>query len=147
MSRRALVIALAGALAVGVATVPAAAKHKKPITKTYKATAGVPDPSPFATGEGICRTQLEQATHVHEFKAPEAGTLEVLLNGFQGDWALSVRNDKDQTLGDSDQSTSEPLDRPEKVKVKLKKATGIRIVACNFAGGPEATVKYTFTYN
>lgn len=146
MSRRTLIPLVAlGALAI-VAVPPASAKHKKPISKTYTAQALPPDPSHAVNGEGICRTTLDQAQHVHEFKAPEAGTIEILMNGFQGDWDLALRNDKDQHLADSAQQITEPLDRPEKIKYKLKKATGLRIVACNFSGGPQATVKYTFTY-
>jgi len=107
-----------------------------------------PDPTPF-TGEtgGNCRPTIEQAGHEKEITLPAPGTLQVDLTGFQGDWDLAVLNSKGQVLGDSAQDmTSEPVDRPEKVKLKIKSKGTYTIRACNFAGGPTAKVKWVHTY-
>ena len=145
---RALRSAAAVALTVGVVTTPSAlANHKKPISETYTASAA-PDPGNFVTGtlcDGVNPATLGE--HLHEFAAPEAGTLEVVVTDYQGDWDLAVRNAKGGNVGESGSGGYMPVaGTDEKVKIKIKKAEKLTIVACNWAGSPTATVKYTFTY-
>ncbi|HVE99205.1 MAG TPA: hypothetical protein VNA12_08505, partial [Mycobacteriales bacterium] len=88
-------------LAVAGLAAPAVANHKKPISETYTAT-GTPDPGNFVTGtlcDGV--NPAEAGEHKHEFAAPEAGTLDVTLTGYQGDWDLAVRNSKGANIGES----------------------------------------------
>ena len=145
MSRR-LAVTLAVTGLLGAAVAPALAAPPKPITGKHDATAPVPDPTPVSgqTG-GNCSPTLAQAKHEAPVNLPSAGTFQVDLKGFQGDWALAVLNSKGQKLGDSDQGTGEPLDRPEKVKIKVKAKGKYVIRACNFAGGPTAKVTWIFT--
>jgi hypothetical protein len=146
-SRRTTLL-LGGAVVLGTAVSPALATHKKPISVTYTATATTPDPGNFATGtlcDGVNPAQTGE--HVHEFAAPEAGTLEVTLTNYQGDWDLAVRNSKGGNIGESGSGGYPPLaGGDEKTKVKIKKAEKLAIVGCNWAGSPTATVKYTFTF-
>ncbi|HVE99387.1 MAG TPA: hypothetical protein VNA12_09425, partial [Mycobacteriales bacterium] len=89
----------------------------------------------------------EAGEHKHEFAAPEAGTLDVTLTGYQGDWDLAVRNSKGANIGESGSGGYMPVaGTDEKTKIKIKKAEKLTIVACNWAGSPTATVKYTFTF-
>ena len=139
---------LVGALIAVAAASPALAKHKKPITETYTATAPTPDPGNFVTGT-LCRGVTPAGTNEHhkEFAAPEAGTLEVTLTGYQGDWDLAVRNSKGANIGESGSGGYMPVaGTDEKTKIKIKKAETLTIVACNWAGSPTSTVKYTFTF-
>ena len=139
---------LAGVAVIGATVSPALANHKKPITETYTATAATPDPGNAVTGT-LCDGVNPAATgeHLHEFGVPEAGTLEVILTDYQGDWDLAVRNSKGSNIGESGSGGYQPVaGSDEKVKIKMKKAETVTIVSCNWAGSPTATVKLTFTF-
>ena len=133
--------------AVAAAVLPASAAPKT-ISGTYTATAPAPDPTPF-TGQtgGNCRPTLDQAKHEQEVALPAAGLWNVELGGYTGDWALAILDPKGTVLADSDNDISTVAEMaPEKIKYKIKKAGTYAIRGCNFAGGPTATVKWTFTY-
>jgi hypothetical protein len=134
-------VAAAGTLAPAVA----APAKPKPVKKTYTATAATPDPVGPLANEQNCDPNLPGSFHEEPFTVPFAGTLKVDLSKFQGDWALAVFKGT-TALADSDQSVGEPIDRPEAVTVKFKRA-GDKIVirACNFAGGPTGEVTYVMT--
>ncbi len=126
-----------------------AAPKKKPITKTYTATAGTPDPTNFlglATGGGysVCAQNVPGSFHTEVFKVPAAGTLKVELTGYVGDWDLLLMDAAKEELANS--GLTDVQGAPEVLAVKFKKATTASIVACNWAGGPTGTVKYTFTF-
>lgn len=145
-------IALAGVAALAVSASPATAAPRKPVTKTYTATAPTPDPSNAAdsTPYPVCPQNVPQSFHVETFKAPGVGKLAVEVTGFQGDWDLLVVDGaKGSMLGSSGNGGygTPATASVEKVTVKVKKAgTAIKIIACNWAGTPTSTVKYTFTY-
>ena len=133
--------AVAATVAVAAAgTLTPAVAGPKPITKTYTATAPTPDPTPIA-GD-ICDPLLPGAKHEEKFTVPAAGVLKVDLV-HQIDWALALLDDKGNRLAESDGSD---LTAKEAMQVKFKRKTNVIIRACNFAGGPTATVTYTFTF-
>jgi hypothetical protein len=143
-TRTALAASLAVVLAAGSLAPALAAPAKKPVTKEYTATAFPPDPS-HITGRGICNTVNPAAQHNEPFTVPFVGTLVVDLSGFQGDWDLALYNGS-QLVASSAQQLEEPIDKPEKMTVKLKKVgQKLSIRACNFSGGPTAKVKYVHT--
>lgn len=148
MTRR-LVLATVPVLALAVAAAPALgapAKKPKPITKSWTATAFPPDPS-HITGEtgGICGTTLPMSQYNEPFTVPYAGTLKVDMTGFVGDWDLAIW-EKGRAVADSAQSTTEPIDRPEKITMKFKRGGAkLQIRSCNFSGGPTADVALVFT--
>ncbi len=111
------------------------------VKKSYEATAGTPDPTPI-TGQtgGNCSPTLDTAKHEAPFTIPWAGTIKVDLHSFQGDWALAILDSKGKKIADHDNDVSEPIDTPSTITLKLKKKTDLIIRACNFAGGPTATV-------
>jgi hypothetical protein len=133
-------------LVVGVAaTSPAnAAPKKKPITKSYTATAPLPDPTNAANSAySVCAQNVPMSYQADAFTVPAAGTLSVEVTGYQGDWdALLMDSDKSELAG----SGSGGVGGPEVMEVRFKKPTTVTIVACNWSGGPTANVKYTFTY-
>jgi hypothetical protein len=145
---RAATLALAAALAVTAA--PAATAKPKPITKTYTATAPVPDPSNASpsTPYSVCPQTVPQSFQIDTFKAPAPGKLQVVVSGIVGDWDLLVMNDKKSEVGASGSGGygTPVATSTESASVKVKKAGTFYIVACNWAGTPTATVKYTFTY-
>lgn len=123
----------------------AQATHKKPIQKTYTATAPLPDPTNYAGGAyPVCAQAVPQSFHVEEFSAPELGTLKATLTGYVGDWDFLLTDDKGRALGNS--GATAVMGEPEVITYKFKKAGTVNIIACNWAGGPTGTVKYTFTY-
>lgn len=142
-------VAIAAVAGLAVGAQPALAKHKTPITETYTATAPTPEPGNLAPGGKLCDglTPAGTGQHRHDFAVPEAGTLEVVLNGYVGDWDLAARNAKGANIGESGSGGYHPVSTAdEKTKIKMKKAEKVTIVACNWAGSPTATVTYTFTY-
>ncbi len=148
MQRR-LALTLVPLIALGVAAAPSFAAPKKPapIKKTYTATAATPDPTPI-TGQtgGNCSPQLPGAKHEAPFSIPYAGTLKVDLNGFQGDWALAILDASGAKIADHDNdASSSSVDAPSQIVIKLKKKTTVTVRACNFAGGPTATVTILYT--
>lgn len=149
MNRTAVLLAGTVAL-VGIAAPQSiAAPKKKPITKTYTATAVAPDPTNFlglATGGGysVCAQNVPGSFHDEPFKVPAAGTLKVELTGYTGDWDLLLMDGAKEELAYS--GLTELQGAPEVVSVKFKKATQTHIIACNWAGAPTGKVTYTFTY-
>ena len=140
---RTAVLTLAVLAAATVAAPGAVAAPPKPITKTYTATAPVPDPTNVAGGYTVCAQNVPQSFHIEEFKVPAAGTLKVELTEYQVDWDLLLMDGKGKELGSSG---SGGVGEPEVAQVKFKKAGVVQIVACNWSGGPTGTVTYTFTY-
>lgn len=130
-------------LAAATAAAPSALAAPKPITKTYPATATTPDPT-NQTGDGysVCAQNVPGSFHTEAFKAPGPGTLKVVLSRYLGDWDLLLMNEKRAEIS---ASGSGDVNAPETAQIKLKKAGTVLIVACNWAGGPNGEVTYTFT--
>ena len=149
-------LVLAGALAAAALATPADAAPRKPITKTYEATAPTPDPTNYldlagASNYSVCNQVVPQSWHVHTFTAPAVGKLNIKVYGFTGDWDVLLTNTQgtELTFGGSESlnTPDAPTAGDESVTYKIKKAkTKINIISCNWAGSPTATVKYTFTY-
>jgi hypothetical protein len=123
---------------LGVAVAPSFAAPKKPIEKTYAASAPVP-----GGWIGGCDGSVPMSAQLDEFKVPAAGTLKLDLSGFVGDWDL-VLYAAGAELAIS--QNLQPLTEGEVISQKFKKATTVQISACNFNGGPDGTVKLKFTY-
>ena len=139
-------MALGTLVVVGTAPGIAEAKHKKPIEKTYTATAPAPDPSNFlpTSTYSVCGQAVPGSFHVEEFTAPESGTLKAELSGYVGEWDFLLTDDKGRELGSS--GILDVTGAPEKITYRFKKAGTVNIIACNWAGGPTGTVKYVFTF-
>lgn len=143
-------LVLAGSLvAVGFAG-QANAAPKKPIVKSYEATAATPDVTnnlPSAR-YSVCEMTVPGSYHTHTFKAPAPGKIKVTMTGFTGDWDILLLDPKGAEIGAggaSDLGTPATA-ASETMSSKIRKAGAYRIIACNFAGGATAKVKYTFTY-
>ena len=70
------------------------------------------------------------------------------INGFVGDWDLLIQDPKGSDVAAATAiDTSTPVaDDGDTTALKIKKPGSYSIIACNFVGGPTATVKYTFTF-
>lgn len=146
MSRRTLVpVAAMGVLAAALG-LPADAAPP-PITKTYSVTAL---PFPQAQWGSPCQEKSPiPSDHEEEFSAPAAGTLKVVISGFQGDFDGAILDSKGKYLAASDNAAATPNTAPgvkETTTYKVKKAQDLVIRTCNFAATPQATVTYTFTF-
>ena len=136
-------------VALGAASMsPAIGAPKKTITKTYTATAPVPDPTNEAGGAySVCPQTVPNSFQADEFKIPAAGTLKVEVSGYNGDWdALLMDSDKSEAAASGSGGYPPVAGGPEEIEMRFKKAQTVTIVACNWAGGPTADVKVTFTY-
>jgi hypothetical protein len=137
---------LTAAAALLVLAVPlgasAQAAPPKGFTKTVDFTDASPDPSGNAESgnEMHCSGKLPQETPI-AVKVPGPGIIDVTLAGFQGDWALQIRDADGEVLAGDD------VNPPayETAEVRLKKAATINILPCNMTGTPQAKVTYKFT--
>ncbi|HVE62540.1 MAG TPA: hypothetical protein VNB94_01885 [Mycobacteriales bacterium] len=141
--KRSIATALVVTAAISAIGGVAEAKHKKPITKSYTATAPNPDPTNYAGGS-VCARNVPGSAHIEKFTAPEAGTLKAEISKFQGDWDMLLLDEKGRELSNS--GGSELVDGTEKMTYKFKKPGTVSIIACNWAGGPTAAAKYEFTF-
>lgn len=137
-------------VALGAASMSPAigAPKKQPITKSYTATAPTPDPSNEAGSDySVCPQTVPGSFQADAFKIPAAGTLSIQVSGYNGDWdALLMDSDKSEIAGSGSGGYAPVAGGPENIEVRFKKAQTVTIVACNWAGGPTANVKATFTY-
>jgi hypothetical protein len=121
-----------------------AAPKKKPISKTYAVTAPAPDPTNYAgQGYSVCAQNVPSSFDKQTISIPAAGSLQVELSGFQGDWDLLLEDSDDSELTAGGSSS---VGGSETAESRFKKAQKVSIVACNWAGSPSATVKWTFTF-
>lgn len=139
---RTAVLTLTVLAAATVAAPGAVAAPPKPVTKTYTATAPLPDPTNLVGGYSVCAQNVPQSFHIEQFKVPAAGSVKVVLTGFLGDWDLLLMDGKGKELA---YGGALPPETGEIAQVKFKKPTVLQIVACNWAGGPTGEVTYTYT--
>jgi hypothetical protein len=164
-TRRALPVALSLVVAAG-ALAPALAAPPKPITESYAVDA-MPVPLPLVGVDGVdgvnscTNPDFEGVSTVTKtIKTTGAGTLQVDLTGFAGDWDITVTSDKGAVLGVGAGTTtggeapvvgggngSLGTNNKETLTLKTKKGMTLNIGVCNFLGGPSANAKYTFTYS
>lgn len=147
--RKALASILAAGLVFGMLAGPAVAGKKKKISKTFAAGPNIPIPNadPGATFGHSCMAG-EEGVHktTVAFKTPGKGTLDVSIENFQGDWDLYVLDAAGNRIGTSEASQLQDAPPVERIMVPLAAKKTYSIVACNFAGGPTADGKYTYTY-
>ncbi|MCA1824936.1 MAG: hypothetical protein LC640_11895 [Frankia sp.] len=153
MSPRTVLSAAIAALLVTSAFGPAYAKPKKkpkpkPITKTYTVTEPVPYP---ASVSSACGDAMEDVSMDNEpFTAPAAGTFYAEITGFEGDWDLRLVDSDGEVVTEGDGTTTPNTNVPgsnkDTLEIKIKRAGKFGLQACNFAGTPQATVSYTFTF-
>jgi hypothetical protein len=149
--RKALVVLVSAGLATALVAAPAhAGAKKKKIEDTVSVTAapfpnysshtGTSAPGCTAGEEGVHK----QSTALH---VPGKGKLTADLTGFQGDWDLYVFDEGGGVLGLS-AAEQLPAGAPpeEAVTVAFKKMADITIVACNWAGAPQAELHYKLVY-
>lgn len=139
--RTAVIASLVAGLSL--ATVADAAPPKS-FKKTVSFTDATPDPTGNAASgnENHCSGQLPQEDPI-TVKIPGPGTLEVSIGGFQGDWALQIKDASGEVLAGDD--VNPPSDF-ESASVRFKKAATVGILPCNLEGTPQAEVTYSYTY-
>lgn len=149
----AVAVVAAGSVAPALAAPP---KKPKPITQSYAVT-GAPIPLPLTGSTPVeepsscMNPEFEGlSTTTKTIKTTGAGTLTVDVTGFSGDWDITIMNDKrEMVAAGAGTATPTALTTPgaaEKAVVKYKKASTILIAVCNFLGGPNANVKFTYVY-
>jgi hypothetical protein len=143
VSRRLIVTAIAAIAAGTVAVAPAAdAKPKpKPFSKTVSVTDPTPDPTGGAVaGTDICKGNLPNEAPV-SVAIPAAGKLKADISGFQGDWAIAIRDKAGNFLTGDDENPP----ATEALTFKVKKAGTYLVQACNLGGTPMADLHYSYT--
>lgn len=143
MNRTLALTAVLAAAGVALGTSAQAAPPKS-FSKTVSFTDATPDPSGNAESgnQNHCSGQLPQEAPI-SVKIPGPGNVEVSIAGFQGDWALQIKDAAGEVIAGDDVN---PPDAFESTSVRLKAAATISILPCNMAGSPQAQVKYSYTY-
>jgi hypothetical protein len=154
--RKTLALLLAAALVMAVFVGPGSARPKRKKTKPKKmedtvsltalpfpnlsGTTQTPTPGCTAGEEGVHKV----TTTIH---VPGKGKLTADLSGFQGDWDLYVFNAAGLLLaGSANEQVPAGAPPEESVSVTFKKMADLDIVACNWAGAPEAELRYKALY-
>jgi plastocyanin len=79
------------------------------------------------------------------FHARAPGALQVSLHGLSGDWDLYVLGPRDDQLGASDKAqVLDGAEGDERVNVAVRRHQQLQMVACNWLGEPEVTVRFEF---
>lgn len=147
--RRVATVAALAVLAAGAYAPATAATKKRPVKKSYEMQL-TPLPYPV-TGTPTCDEDAFVGTliHVEKLKTTGPGVLTVKVNGFYGDWDISVYSG-DKELEGTGTGTTTPNTSPtpgeDVFEAKFKKPVALEIRTCNFAGTPQAHGEYTFTY-
>ncbi|MFN2524957.1 MAG: hypothetical protein ABR505_01640 [Actinomycetota bacterium] len=123
----------------------AVADRRKPIRETYDVAAA---PAPLAvspSGWG-CLDGIEGVHKVtKKFSVPWDGTLTATVKGFRGDWDIYAVDEYDLVVAYANHGVSQlALDEPDTLKYRARAGEQIRIVICNYLGGPTATGEYVF---
>lgn len=154
--RKAIPVALSLVVAAGALAPALAAPPKpKPISEEYSLE-HAPIPLPLVGIDGVdgtnsCTDPAFEgiSTTTKTIKTTGPGSLAVDVTDFDGDWDITVMDDKGNVLGvGSGTATPTALAAPgdEKAVIKTKKAMTLNIAVCNFFGGLTANAKYVFTY-
>ena len=134
---------IAGFVAAGLVSllgVPPVGAHGA-LSETYDVFA--PSAMPVHSSLRGCTIGTEDVhKDSHAFKVARAGVIQVQLSNYTGDWDLGIVDDETQAILAYPAKTA--FIRVETVAVALRANQAITIVACNFSGGPTATVDYTF---
>jgi hypothetical protein len=131
-------------LVAGVGSLAPAFAGTKTVTKSYTASAFPPGGVASQATSTICSDAVPGSTFDATFKAPFKGRLTVDQTGFQGDWDLTLVQDGSNSAESAQDMTADPQ-TPEHIDgFKMKKGEEVTIRSCNFAGGPTASVKYSF---
>lgn len=137
-SRTPLIVA--AALGVGAVAVPVAvAAPPQGFSKTVTFVDQTPDPSAYFLGPEHCMGRLPAEKPV-SVRIPAAGTVDVAISGFTGEWSLMITDAGGDVIAVAD------ADAPatESTSFRVKRAGTINILPCNLAGTFEATLTYAF---
>ena len=145
MRTRALVAA--ALVAAFVATPPAEAKHRRPLKGSYDVRIPVPFPGEAASGSHCEEAPDGVSRNMKTLTLPSSGKLKVTLTEWVGDWVVELFDSKNNFLTSagalSTGDTSISLNYRKKTRTSQKVTIGI----CNFAGGPDGHVDWTFTFD
>ena len=145
--RRVAAVASVALLAAGAYAPATAAPKKAPLKKSYEMQ--LPPLAYPPTGTPTCDVdQLAGSViHVETLKTTGPGVLTVKVNGFYGDWDITVYSG-DHELEGSGEGTTTPNTSTSTAEdvftAKFKKPVSLEIRTCNFACTPQAHGEYTF---
>jgi len=138
--RKTFLLLSALAFAIGSVAAPALAAKKK--SGSFSAS-GVPFPGPDGCNGSHGAVEGVSVTS-ETFKAPFNGFLTVTMSGFEGDWDLFLNDADGNEMMSSTESQLQGAPPTEEVLFPLKKKTEVMMSACNWVGGPSATVDWEF---
>ena len=153
--RKALALILTAGLIGGAMVAPASAAKKKKkaklVTHTLEDSIDVtllPLPKRAVETEYPgCLNGVEGVhKHSHPFSAPGTGKMVLDTKGFTGDWDAYIYKGALQMGASENEQIVDQAPAEEEVIVTLKKGDKVDLIICNWAGAPQATLHYKYTW-
>ena len=145
---RVLRAVLAAALVMGITAAPAVARGDGSRGKDGKLSGEyVATQAPMASYMATDYCDLAAGGVAHfPFKAPAEGVYEASMQGFRGDWDMWVMDERKEYITGSWNTQSLLTDDQigEELSAPVEKGDRITLIACNYSGQPEVTIKWRF---
>lgn len=140
---------VAAVVTAGLVVVPAAeAAKRKPMSGSYDVQLPVPFPAESASGSHCADAPDGLSRNMKTLTLPSSGKLKVALSEYAGDWVIELF-DARGTLLSSAAGNGAPVDAEATLTYRKKSRASQKLTVgiCNFAGGPDGHVAWTFTFD
>jgi hypothetical protein len=145
MALRAL-LAVTAAVTLVVAPTAAQAAKRKPVSGSYPVFIPVPYPNESASGSH-CEDAPDLSRDLRTFAFPGAGKLKVALSGTVGDHVIELFDHRGRLVATAGAGPGVDVTNTLTYKKKSRGSEKLTVGICNFAGGPEGHVTWSFTFD
>lgn len=141
-------LAAAVLLAASVAAPAAEAKHRKPLSGSYDLVLPVPFPAEAASGSHCADAPDDLSRDTRPLTLPSSGRLKVALSEYAGDWIVELWDPKGRFVAyGAALSTGGPTTATMTYRKKSRASETYTLAVCNYTGGPNSHVAWTFTFD
>ena len=144
---RTLPLVAAVAAAACLVAPAAEAKHRKPLSGSYDLVLPVPFPGESESGSHCEDAPEGLSKDTRKLTLPSSGRLKLAVSEYSGDWVVEVYDPKGRMVGFAAGLTLDGEPSTLTVKKKTTKSEKYTVAVCNYTGGPEGHVAWTFTFD
>lgn len=140
-------VAVVATAAAVLAAPPADAAKRKPMSGSYPLTLPVPYPGESADGSHCREAPDGLSKHVQRITVPAPGRFTFRLTQVVGDWVIELHDTRGRMLASG--ASSDPVAPERKLTFRHRsraKATYL-VMVCNFTGGPQGHVAWTYVFD
>lgn len=139
--------AVAVALAAAVVAVPAAdAAKRKPMSGSYDVFVPVPYPNESASGSH-CEDAPDLSRNMKTLTLPSAGKLTVRLSETVGDHVIELFDSRGRRLATAGAGAGVDVVHTLTYRKRSRATQKLTVGICNFAGGPDGHVDWTYAFS